>query len=147
MGMPCTKSSFLETNYSHHRAAFINHHVQPTPSRSLMTSMPPLYATDVQAPTTNRVAADGDYVEVHYTGTLEDGTIFDSSREREPLSFVIGAGTVVPGFDKAVTGLAVGERRTQRVEPADAYGVFLCVNVWVVPWVWDNVHEKWWHVC
>lgn len=94
----------------------------PTP-RAITTTVKPLYATNVQAPTSQRVAADGDYVEVHYTGTLEDGTIFDSSREREPLSFVIGAGTVVPGFDKAVTGLTVGEQRTQRVEPADAYGM------------------------
>lgn len=48
--------------------------------------------------------------------------MFDSSREREPLSFRIGAGRVISGFDKAVTGLAVGGTRKQRLEPADAYG-------------------------
>lgn len=79
-------------------------------------------AANVVAPTAQQVADDGDFVEVHYTGTLDDGTVFDSSRDREPLSFVVSAGTVVPGFDIAVKGLAVGGTRTQRVEPADAYG-------------------------
>lgn len=92
----------------------------PPLTMALRTSCP--RAADVQAPTTQQVADDGDYVAVHYTGTLDDGTVFDSSRDREPLSFVLGAGTVVPGFDIAVKGLAVGGTRTQRVEPADAYG-------------------------
>jgi len=65
---------------------------------------------------------DGDLVRVHYTGTLEDGTEFDSSRGREPLEFVVASGQVIAGFDDAVRGLAVGESRTQRVEPIDGYG-------------------------
>lgn len=62
----------------------------------------------------------------HPPGTLDDGSVFDSSREREPLAFQIGAGRVIKGFDMAVTGLGVGETRKQRLEPADAYGG--CVN-------------------
>jgi peptide-methionine (S)-S-oxide reductase len=67
-------------------------------------------------------AAPGDFVRVHYTGTLADGTEFDSSREREPLEFVIGAGKVIKGFDEAVTGLQEGESRKQHIEPESAYG-------------------------
>ena len=70
-----------------------------------------------------RVAAkDGDVVQVHYHGTLDDGTVFDSSREREPLGFTVGAGNVIAGFDGAVRGLAVGESVTVRLAPEDAYG-------------------------
>ncbi|MCP3974785.1 MAG: peptidylprolyl isomerase [bacterium] len=67
---------------------------------------------------------DGDLVRVHYTGTLEDGSVFDSSRQagREPLEFTVASGRVIKGFDDAVRGLAVGESRVQRVEPVDGYG-------------------------
>jgi len=64
----------------------------------------------------------GDTVHVHYTGRLDDGTEFDSSRGRVPLSFTLGAGQVIAGFDKAVADLAVGESTTVRLEPAEAYG-------------------------
>ncbi len=67
-------------------------------------------------------AKAGDTVKVHYTGTLEDGTVFDTSREREPFEFKLGEGTVIPGFDEAVTGLEVGESTTISIEPEDAYG-------------------------
>ncbi|HJN91611.1 MAG TPA: FKBP-type peptidyl-prolyl cis-trans isomerase [Dehalococcoidia bacterium] len=70
----------------------------------------------------NRLAADGDSVKVHYTGTLDNGEVFDSSREREPLPFTVGSGQVISGFDEAVRGLAVGSSRTVRMEPAQAYG-------------------------
>jgi len=68
---------------------------------------------------------EGDTVRVHYTGTVEGGEQFDTSRDpgREPLEFVVGSGQVIPGFDLAVIGLAVGETRTQRIEPADGYGL------------------------
>lgn len=67
-------------------------------------------------------AKTGDTVQVHYTGRLDDGTVFDSSREREPLSFTLGAGQVIAGFDRAVDGMEVGEARETRVEVDDAYG-------------------------
>ena len=59
---------------------------------------------------------------VHYTGTLDDGTEFDSSRDGFPLDFVVGSGQLIDGFDNAVRGLAVGESVTVRIEPAEAYG-------------------------
>lgn len=69
-----------------------------------------------------RLAQDGDSVQVHYTGTLDNGDVFDSSREREPLPFTVGSGQVISGFDEAVRGLAVGSSRTVRMEAAQAYG-------------------------
>ena len=69
------------------------------------------------------MAQDGDLVEVHYSGTLDDGSTFDTSRESgTPLSFTVGSGELIAGFDDAVRGLAVGESTTVRVLPADAYG-------------------------
>ena len=68
------------------------------------------------------MANDGDQVSVHYLGTLDDGTVFDSSRERGPLSFTVGAGQMIVGFDNAARGMAVGETVTVRLEPAEAYG-------------------------
>jgi peptidylprolyl isomerase len=67
-------------------------------------------------------AKKGDTVRVHYTGHLEDGTIFDSSAEREPLEFTLGRGTIIPGFEAAVEGMEVGEKKTQIVTYDDAYG-------------------------
>jgi peptidylprolyl isomerase len=69
-----------------------------------------------------QIAQQGDTVTVHYTGTLDGGDVFDTSREREPLEFTVGAGQVIPGFDRAVEGLAVGESREVRLEPDEAYG-------------------------
>ncbi len=68
------------------------------------------------------MAEDGDSVAVHYHGTLDDGSIFDSSRQREPLQFVVGSGQLIRGFDNAVRGLAIGESVTVRLEAAEAYG-------------------------
>lgn len=61
-------------------------------------------------------------VSVHYTGTLENGEIFDSSRDREPLSFEVGAGQMIPGFEKAVKGMKLNETKKITIEPSDAYG-------------------------
>lgn len=80
------------------------------------------------------VVQDGDLVEVHYIGTLDDGSQFDSSRERGvPFSFTVGTGGVIPGFDDAVRGGEVGEVRTVRIEPGDAYGEWSEDNVIEVP--------------
>jgi peptidylprolyl isomerase len=67
-------------------------------------------------------AKRGDTVRVHYTGTLQDGTEFDSSRGKAPLEFTLGAGRVIPGFDAAVSGMEVGETRTVTIPADDAYG-------------------------
>lgn len=65
---------------------------------------------------------DGDKVKVHYRGTLDDGSEFDSSRGREPLEFTLGQGMLIPGFEKAVTGLEKGGKVTVTIPPAEAYG-------------------------
>jgi peptidylprolyl isomerase len=67
-------------------------------------------------------AKSGDTVKIHYTGTLDDGAEFDSSAGGDPLEFVLGDGQVIPGFDKAVEGMAIGESKNVRIEPGDAYG-------------------------
>ena len=69
-----------------------------------------------------RTATVGDTVSVHYTGTLEDGTQFDSSRGKDPLTFTIGAGQMIAGFDNAVRGMKVGEIKTVTLPPEEAYG-------------------------
>ncbi|MEN6543597.1 peptidylprolyl isomerase [Parvibaculum sp.] len=68
------------------------------------------------------MAAAGDTVKVHYTGTLSDGSVFDSSVDREPLEFTLGTGAVIPGFDNAVTGMEIGDRKTFTIPAAEAYG-------------------------
>ena len=67
-------------------------------------------------------AKNGDTVRVHYTGTLEDGTVFDSSADREPLEVVLGEEMLIPGFEAALLGLAAGDKITVTIEPEDAYG-------------------------
>ena len=79
-------------------------------------------STTVPTPTVDRASMDGDRVAVHYTGTLDSGEEFDSSRDRGPLSFVLGAGEMISGFDAAVNGMKVGDTVTVRLEPEDAYG-------------------------
>src|SRR4030066_1870095 len=69
-------------------------------------------------------AKNGDTVQVHYTGKLADGTVFDSSVERGPLEFTLGAGQVIPGFDKAVLGMKVGEKKTVTIPSDEAYGPY-----------------------
>jgi len=68
-------------------------------------------------------AKSGDSVKIHYTGTLDDGTQFDSSAGRDPLEIELGSGQVIPGFDKAVDGMSVGDRKSVNIPAEDAYGV------------------------
>ena len=65
---------------------------------------------------------EGDMVSVHYTGKLDDGTVFDSSVGGEPLQFTVGAGQVIPGFEQAVIGMKLGESVTVTIPAAEAYG-------------------------
>jgi len=67
-------------------------------------------------------AKKGDKVKVHYTGKLTDDTVFDSSREREPLEFTLGEGQMIKGFDQAVEGMEVGENKKVEIPSAEAYG-------------------------
>lgn len=67
-------------------------------------------------------AKQGDRVSVHYTGRLDDGTEFDSSRDRSPLEFTIGEGQVIPGFEEAVVGMDVDDSKTISIPAAEAYG-------------------------
>jgi len=67
-------------------------------------------------------AKNGDTVKVHYTGTLEDGTVFDTSVEQEPLEFTLGEGQLIPGFEQAVIGMKVGESKTVTIPTEEAYG-------------------------
>lgn len=64
----------------------------------------------------------GDTVAIHYTGTLLDGSIFDSSEGREPLEFEVGSGMIIPGLDNAMPGMEVGEKKIVKIACADAYG-------------------------
>jgi peptidylprolyl isomerase len=67
-------------------------------------------------------AQSGDLVRVHYTGRLADGTIFDTSMEREPLEFTLGGGELIPGFEQAVLGMTAGESKTATILADQAYG-------------------------
>jgi peptidylprolyl isomerase len=69
-----------------------------------------------------QTAKAGDVVKVHYTGKLTSGEQFDSSIGREPLEFTIGAGQMIKGFDNAMPGMTVGEKKTINIAPEDAYG-------------------------
>ncbi len=64
----------------------------------------------------------GDTVRIHYTGTLSDGTVFDSSVGREPLQFTVGSGEIIPGLDAALPGMDVGDEKTVTVPAEQAYG-------------------------
>jgi peptidylprolyl isomerase len=64
----------------------------------------------------------GDKVKVHYTGTLEDGTVFDTSEGGDPLEFEVGSGQIIEGFEKGVLGMEKGEEKSFTVPPEDAYG-------------------------
>jgi len=65
---------------------------------------------------------DGDTVKVHYTGSLKDGSVFDSSENKEPLEFTIGEGQLIPGFEKAVEGLNEGDSTKVEIPAEEAYG-------------------------
>jgi peptidylprolyl isomerase len=67
-------------------------------------------------------AKQGDTVKIHYTGSLKDGTVFDSSEGRDPLAFTIGSGQVIPGFEEAVSGMKVEEKKNVTIPVDKAYG-------------------------
>ena len=78
-------------------------------------------------------AKDGNTVLVHYTGTLADGTIFDSSREGSPLEAVLGQHMLIPGFESAIIGMKEGDTKTITIQPDQAYGDSLEELILVLP--------------
>ena len=67
-------------------------------------------------------AKPGTTVSIHYTGTLDDGTTFDSSEGRDPLTFKLGEGEIIPGLENALSGMSVGEKKTVKIPSDEAYG-------------------------
>ncbi|MEQ8802352.1 MAG: peptidylprolyl isomerase [Haliea sp.] len=67
-------------------------------------------------------AKAGNTVQIHYTGTLQDGSVFDSSDGRDPLEVQLGSGQIIPGLDSAIDGMAAGEQKTVTIPAAEAYG-------------------------
>jgi peptidylprolyl isomerase len=67
-------------------------------------------------------AKQGDTVKIHYTGKLEDGTMFDTSAQRQPLEFTLGSSKIIPGFEQAVVGMNIGESKTVNIPSEQAYG-------------------------
>jgi peptidylprolyl isomerase len=82
----------------------------------------PFFCEHRQRNNTVTQAKQGDTVKVHYTGTLNDGTVFDSSQGRDPLQFTIGEQNVIPGFEQAVIGLGIGETVKTEIPANQAYG-------------------------
>ena len=78
-------------------------------------------------------AAAGNTIKMHYTGSLNDGTVFDSSQGRDPLEFELGSGQIIPGLDAAVTGMALGEEKTVTIPADEAYGAHHGDRVQSVP--------------
>ncbi len=77
-------------------------------------------------------AKSGDTVKVHYTGKLDDGTVFDSSLDRDPLEFVLGSGMVIQGFENAIEGMSEGESKEVTIPSGEAYGDYrddMCIEV------------------
>ena len=75
----------------------------------------------------------GDKVTIHYTGSLTDGSVFDSSRGRDPLEFTVGSGQIIPGLDAALPGMKVGDKKKVNIAPDDAYGAHSPEGVLEVP--------------
>ena len=71
---------------------------------------------------TSGPAKSGDTVRIHYTGTLTDGEQFDSSRDKQPIEFTLGKGQMIAGFEAAVDGMTLGERKTVTIPSDEAYG-------------------------
>lgn len=65
---------------------------------------------------------EGDTVRIHYTGTLLDGKVFDSSEGRDPLEFAVGSGQIISGLDAALPGMEIGEKKRVEIDCVDAYG-------------------------
>jgi len=105
---------------------------QGASASSAPTVTPKATATPTATSMPKSIAHVGDTVKVHYTGTLEDGTVFDTSVGREPLQFTLGAGQMIPGFEQGVLGMKLGESKSITIPPDQAYGPVYDELVWVV---------------
>jgi peptidylprolyl isomerase len=76
---------------------------------------------------------EGDNITIHYTGKLDDGTVFDSSEGSEPLNFTVGAHEVIPGFEAGAVGMNVGDKKDIVIPPEQAYGPYFEELVKVIP--------------
>lgn len=76
---------------------------------------------------------EGSKVKLHYTGTLDDGTVFDSSKDKIPLEFVVGGGQVIKGFEQGVVGMKAGEKKTIHITSDNAYGAYNPANIGEYP--------------
>src|SRR5690625_7951478 len=90
---------------------------------------------------------NGDTVKVHYTGSLEDGSVFDTSQDREPMEFTLGSGQLIPGFEKAVEGMEKGESTKVTIPSEEAYGetredLIISVTSEKIPYGDTNVDEE-----
>ncbi|MFC2033020.1 peptidylprolyl isomerase [Chloroflexota bacterium] len=103
----------------------------PTPT-SIPTPTPAPTPIPAPVPSPPPFARDGSVVKVHYTGTLEDGTVFDTSVGREPLEFTMGTGAMIPGFENAVRGMKLGQKKTVTIPSDEAYGPHLDDRVLVI---------------
>ena len=84
----------------------------------------------------------GDTVKVEYTGTFDNGTVFDTSEGREPLKFTAGIGQMIPGFDQAVIGMKIGQEKEIRLQPSDAYGEYDIKLVQKIPLDQVSIEEE-----
>lgn len=87
-----------------------------------ITTRFPIHKHHVELIYLTETVEQGDTIKVHYKGSFEDGTVFDSSEGKDPLEFVAGEGKVIKGFDQALVGMKKGEKKTVTIPPEEAYG-------------------------
>lgn len=97
---------------------------ESAPSTTALTPTPTVTST--------ATAQVGDTVKVHYTGTLDDGSVFDTSIGRDPLQFTLGEGQMIPGFEQGVLGMQLGETKTVKITADQAYGQYYEDMVWEI---------------
>lgn len=128
--------SDAETTSTTEAAAPSTTEAPPTTQAPSSTTTEAPSTTEAQEGAGEFMVQDGDLVQVHYVGTLDDGSEFDSSRQpgRTPFEFTVASGQVIKGFDDAVRGLRVGETRVYTIPPEDAYGEWSEENIIEAPY-------------
>ncbi len=93
-----------------------------TPAKIVNSVIPGEPVNNQERESSMSPAGDGNTIKVHYTGKLEDGTVFDSSEGRDPLEVTLGTNAVIPGFEKGLIGMEVGDKKTITIPSEEAYG-------------------------